>query len=125
MGLAVFLTLLGSFMWSCTNHIDKFLVSKTKGRNPVEALLIFSTLIAGLVSLPFTMIYSRMDFDTNLLSLVSIFFCINFNIVIIFLFWSTQKNDTTIVAAVFQMIPVFSFLISLLVFNEELVLTKL
>lgn len=73
MTLAVILSLLASFIWAITNHIDKFMVSGIDDANSsIRILLVFSTFVAGLVLSPFWLIFSRFNISISMVSLICV-----------------------------------------------------
>lgn len=60
MTLAVVLTIFASFLWGVTNHIDKFMISGIdESGSSIKTLLVFSTLVAGIVLSPIWLIVSK------------------------------------------------------------------
>lgn len=56
---AVCFAVLASFLWAITNHIDKFLISGIdEAGKSIKTLMIFSTLVAGVVFAPVWLIAS-------------------------------------------------------------------
>lgn len=124
---AIILTILASFLWSITNHIDKFLINGIdKNASNIKTLLVFSTFVAGIIFTPIWFILSKFSVSINQLS----FFCVIFASVIYLLatflyFKALEKNDASIIAVMFQLIPVFSYLLALLFFKETLTIKQI
>ena len=118
------ISILANFIWAITNHIDKFLLSNQSKSN-IKTLLVFSTLIAGIIFSPIWLVISRLSVWINLTSLSSIFFsAITYIIVTYFYFKSLEKNDASIVVVMFQLIPVFCYFLSFILFKETLTLKQ-
>jgi hypothetical protein len=82
-----------------TNHIDKFLVTGIdESWNSIKTLLVFSTLVAGIVFLPVWLIISKFNVSINNISLIAVFWAsIIYCLANYFYFKSLEKHDTTIV----------------------------
>jgi drug/metabolite transporter (DMT)-like permease len=124
MSVAVISVLLASFMWATTNHIDKYLVHKYGGESNINGLLVFSSLVAGVVLLPITIITNVMNessFKIDLINLMIVFAAsITYLTATHFYLKALEKNDASIVASMFQLIPVFSFILTFTFFKENL-----
>ena len=119
---AVVITLVASLLWAIGNHIDKYMLSNMddSGSN-VKTLLVFSTLVAGLVISPIWLWISKFQINISLPSLVAIFLAaILYILSIYFYFKALEKNDASIVVVMSQLIPVFSYIFALIFFKETL-----
>lgn len=102
-----------------TNHLDKYLVSKFFKDGGVGALMIFSSII-GLLLLPFIAFFRP---EVLAFSTISILIAINgflYIFAILPYFYALQKDETSICVALFQLIPVFSYVSAYLVLGETL-----
>ena len=127
MTVAVIITIIASFLWGISNHIDKFLINgvNESGRS-IKTLLVFSTLIAGLVFSPIWLIISNFSVTINLISLIAIFLSsFIFILATYFYLKALDKNDASIVVVMFQMIPVFSYFLALILFKENLTIKQI
>ncbi len=117
--LAVSLALLASLMWAVVGHLNKFLLTKVSKQSSIESIMIFSTLIFGLVMLPASLIYTKFDiaWDWQTVGLV-LAAAIIYALANYLYFQSMEVGDTTVVTALYQLVPVFSFGLAVLVFNE-------
>lgn len=122
MAMAVFLAVFAAFLWGITNHIDKFMISGIDdSKDSIKVLLVFSTFVAGIVLTPIWLILNHFRVDISLVSLVSVLVAsIIYIIATVFYFKAMEKNDTSIVVVMFQMIPVFSYILALILFDEKL-----
>lgn len=122
MTTAVLFAILASFLWGVTNHIDKFMITGIdESKNSIKILLVFSTFVAGIVLTPIWLILSHFTISISLTSLISILFAsLIYIIATVFYFKAIEKNDASIVVVMFQMIPVFSYILALLLFKENL-----
>ena len=124
--MAIFLAILASFIWAVSNHIDKFMISEIEPKDSIKILLVFSTLIAGIVLTPIWLILSNFDVSISLTSLISILAgAVVYIIAIVFYFKAMEENDASIVIVMSQMLPIFSYILALILFKETLSLAKI
>ena len=127
MAIGVLFGILASFLWGLTNHIDKFLLSGIdKSKNNIKVLLVFSTFIAGLVLTPFWLILSKFKVSISLISLICVLLASIIYILATYSYYKAiEKNDTSIVVVMFQLIPVFSYILALILFKESLTIHEI
>ena len=127
MTIAIVITIFASLLWGITNHIDKFMVTGVdESGSSLKTLLVFSTLVAGLVFTPFWLVANNFLVSISLLSLISVLSASVIYILATYLYFiALEKNDASIVVVMFQLIPVFSYIISLIFFKENLTLQQL
>lgn len=127
MAFAISLTILASFLWAITNHMDKFLVAgDEKSPNGIRTLLVFSTLVAGVIISPIWLIASKFSIGISWLSLACIAGGAIFSILGVYLYFKAlEKNDASIIVVMFQLIPVFSYILALIFFKENLTTKQL
>lgn len=127
MTLAILITILASLLWGFTNHIDKFLINEIDDKkNNVRILLVFSTFVAGLVLAPIWLIISKLSIEISSISLICILCAsLAYTIATIFYFKAIEKNDASVVVVMFQMIPVFSYILALILFKENLTIRQM
>lgn len=124
--MAIFLAILASFIWAVTNHIDKFMISKIEPKDSIKILLIFSTFVAGIVLTPIWLILSNFDVSISSTSLISVLVgSIIYIMATVFYFKAMEENDASIVVIMFQLIPVFSYILALILFKETLSLKQI
>ncbi len=111
--------LLPPALWSATNHLDKYLISKFFKGGGVGALMVFSSLI-GLFLLPFiafihpeVLVFS----SQNILIAANGFLYI---LAVLPYFYALQKDEASICVPLFQLIPVFSYVLAYFVLGETL-----
>ncbi|MDO4963454.1 MAG: DMT family transporter [bacterium] len=119
---SVIITIFASFLWAITNHIDKFLVNgASKSSNNIKTLLVFSSLVAGLLFAPIWLIFSKFSVGISLISLLFVFLAaIVYMLATYFYLKALDNNDASVVVVMFQLIPVFSYILALIFFNEGL-----
>jgi len=112
--------LLPPALWSITNHLDKYLISKYFKGGGVGALMVFSSLI-GLLLLPFIIIFHPEVLSVNPVnaSLIAIngFLYI---LAVLPYFYALGKDEASIAVPLFQLIPVFSYVLAYFVLGETL-----
>lgn len=124
---AVVITIFASFLWALTNHIDKFMINGIdESASSVKTLLVFSTLVAGIIFTPIWLIVSNFSVAISNLSLISVLVAaIIYTFATYFYFTALSKNDASIVVVMFQLIPVFSYILALIFFNENLTIQQI
>ena len=127
MALAIFLTIFASFLWGVTNHIDKFLITGVdKSGSSIKTLLVFSTLIAGIILSPIWLIASKFSVGISGVSLICVLLSSFAYILATFFYYKAlEKNDASIVVVMFQLIPVFSYILALIFFKENLTIQQI
>lgn len=107
-------------LWSATNHLDKYLISKYFRGGGVGALMVFSSLI-GIFILPFIAFFNHGVFGVNPINAVLII--LNGFIYILAVlpyFYAIQKDEASVTVPLFQLIPIFSFILAYFVLKETL-----
>ena len=127
MTFAVVVTIFASFLWGITNHIDKFMISGIdESGSSVKTLLVFSTLVAGIILSPIWLIASKFSIGISNISLLCVLLSsFVYILATYFYFKALEKNDASIVVVMFQLIPVFSYVLALIFFKENLVLQQI
>lgn len=122
MVIGVIVGILASLLWGITNHIDKYMLSGiSKSKNNIKVLLVFSTFIAGIVLTPLWLILSHFKVSISLISLVSVLIASFIYVLATYFYYKAiDKNDASIVVVMFQLIPVFSYILALILFKEQL-----
>ncbi len=106
-------------LWAATNHIDKYLVSKYFKGAGVGALMVFSSLI-GVFLLP---IIAFLHPEVISFSHTSILIALNgflYILAVLPYFYALQKDETSICVPLFQLIPVFTYVLAFFVLGETL-----
>ena len=127
MTIAIVSAIFAAFLWAITNHIDKYMITGiNNNKNNLKVLLIFSTLVAGIVLIPFWLIFSNFMVSISSISLISVLIASFIYIIATVLYYKAlEKNDTSIVVVMLQMIPVFSYLLALILFKENLTINQI
>lgn len=123
----IIIIIFASFLWGITNHIDKFLINGVdETGSSLKTLLVFSSLIAGLVFSPLWLIISKFSISISNISLIAILGSAFITIpAIYFYFKALNENDASIVVVMFQLIPVFSYILALIFFKESLTIHQI
>lgn len=126
MTLAVILVILAAFLWALTNHVDKFLVCNIdRSSNNVKTLLVFSTLVAGLVLMPLWLIISKFSVAIDLKTFGLVSGAAIFYVLAVYCYFKAlENNDASIVIAMQQLMPVFSYILALILFKESLTIKE-
>jgi len=119
-----YIALIPPALWAATNHIDKYLVSKYFKGGGIGALMIFSSII-GLFILPFILII-----HPHLLIQPSIILLIILNGFLYLLatlpyLYALNKDEASVAAPIFQLIPVFSFFLAWFLLKETLTISQI
>ncbi len=118
-----FIAILAPIFWSVNTHFDKFILSKyNKKEKGVEAVFLFSTLFSALFAIGLfvfkhneIILYS--DFHNFIFFLIpGIFNALGFY----FYLQSLKTEESSVVVALFQMTPVFAYVLSYLILGEVL-----
>lgn len=127
MTVAVVLTIFASFLWGITNHIDKFMISGIdESGSSVKTLLVFSTLVAGIILSPIWLIVSKFSIGISNISLICVLLSsFSYILATYCYFKALEKNDASIVVVMFQLIPVFSYILALIFLKENLALQQI
>ena len=71
---AIAITILAALLWGITNYIDKYLLNGIdETASNIKTLLVFSTLVAGLVLSPIWLVICKFSVSISITSLISIF----------------------------------------------------
>lgn len=112
-------------VWAATNHFDKYLLSKYFKGDGIGALMVFSSII-GVCMLPFIYLLHPEVLNTfNLRFLLISFNGIFYVLAILPYFYALTKDETSVAAALFQMIPIYSYILAYFVLGETLRISQL
>jgi len=120
-----FIAAIAPFLFAVSNHIDKYLVSKYFKNRGAGVLVIFSSLI-GFFLLP--IIYLIQSSVTDISPLFAFLMIVNGFIYIVTLIpylHALQEGDTSTVVPLYQLIPVFTYILGLVFLGETLTLLQI
>lgn len=119
-------TIVATMFWSVGNYIDKYLVSKLFKGASVGVLMVYSSLIIGIIVLPIFLILSGGQIALPISSVLFLwitallYFVANY-----FYFIALEESETTVVIAVFQLAPVFSYFLGAIFLSESLEVSQI
>lgn len=127
MTIAVVITLIASFLWAATSHIDKYLLCKIdNSATSIKTLMVFSTFVAGVVVSPIWLIINKFQVKIGIVPLLITFLAAIIYVLSTYLYFKAlEKNDASIIIVMFQLIPVFSYILGLIFFGESLSLNQI
>jgi len=115
------MALAAPFLWSVTNHIDKYMLSKYLQERSTELLLIFSALASVLILLPVAFVYRWELFSVSGGNLLILFFVGLLSAGgLYFYLKSLTGEEASIVVPLFQVVPVFGYVLSYFILGETL-----
>ena len=123
MTLAIILAVVASLLWSITNHTDKFLVNGIdQAASSIKTLMVFSTLIAGTMAATIWLGLNGWQIPSiDWLSLILIFSSAGAYVVASYLYFrALDGNETSRIVVLYQLIPVFSYVLGLIFLHENL-----
>lgn len=116
----VILAIIAAIFYASTNHIDKFLISKAVKNADYRSLILVSTIIAGGVMALIYLFICGFELSFDFPSIAILFTnSALYTIANIFWFKALDRDDTTIVVIMFQLIPVFMLLLSPIFLPED------
>ena len=119
------IALLPPIFWSLTNHIDKYLISKYFKGGAIGAVMIFSASIAILLLPIIIIIQPSVLQNFNISYLLIATNGTLYLLATLPYFYALEKDDASLTVPLFQMIPVFSFILGYIFLKETLNLTQI
>jgi drug/metabolite transporter (DMT)-like permease len=114
------LALIGPFLWSIGNHIDKILIEKYFKSRSMGSLIIISSLV-GLFVAPIIFIFKP---DVLNITIGYIFFMLVASILFVIYVWAylkaMEQDEASIVVPFYQLIPVFAFILGYFFLGETI-----
>ena len=119
------LALIGPLLYATANHIDKVLLTRYFKNGGVGTLMLFSSLLSGVV-LPFLFMADRSVLNVSHADMV-VLACVGlFNIAILWLYFLALKDDeASIVVVFYQLVPVFGYVLGYFILGETLTKAQL
>ncbi len=114
------IALIAPALWAATNHIDKYLLDKYFKGGGEGALFIFSSIV-GLFFIPIVAVIHPEALSYPLATALLI--ALNGALYIVGLMpyvYALKKGDASVIIPLFQLIPVFSFILAWIVLGETL-----
>jgi drug/metabolite transporter (DMT)-like permease len=115
-----FIALIAPILWAFVNHIDKYLLSdRFKGSN-IGALMIFSTLLCFVI-LPVLYFINTDIFSPSILNIIILIVVgVLTGLAMMPYMYALDKDETSIVVPLFQLIPIWGFFLSFVLLGETL-----
>lgn len=118
------ISLLPPALWSITNHMDKYLLSKFFKGGGVGALMVFSSLV-GLVLLPIIVLLHPAVLTFSLESILIALNGFLFVLAVLPYFYALQKDEASVAVPLFQLIPVISYGLAYFLLGETLLVSQI
>ena len=126
--IAIILAIGAAVMWSISGHIDKYLVknSSRDAEKNIKGLLVFSSFVIGLIAFPICFALANfniaMSWQNILISIAAgMIYIMSTSLYL----KAMKKNDATMVVMMFQLIPVFLYIPSVVFYGESFTLRQL
>ena len=121
-----FIALLAPILYTVSNYIDKYLIHKHFDNAGVGALMIYGIFVSGLMILPLILL---LGIDVASFSYIRILVLIAVGILhtlgVLAYYYALKQEDTSLIVPLYQMIPVFSFVLGVTFLHEILSLSQL
>ena len=112
-------------LWATVNHVDKFLLSKSKHESSVNVLMVYSTWFS-VVLLPILFYFSYGEIFQSVPQVIfQLIGGVLLTLSIYFYLMALNKDEASIVVPLFLLVPIFSLLFSYLVLWEILTLKQI
>lgn len=120
-----FIALIGPILWALVNHIDKYIISKYFTGPGVGSLVIFTSMSGLIIS--FFILW--LNFSQIFISpLGVIIIAVNGALLVasfIPYLYALEKEEASWVSSIYQLIPVFGYVLGLIFLNEHLALRQI
>jgi len=113
-----FIVLFGALLYACTNHIDKYLISRYLQDGRVGALIIFSS-IFSIFALPIIALIYHEVLNVSLVDgAILAFNGILVVLAILCYFYAIKRDEASVVVPFYQTIPIFGFVLGYIILGE-------
>ena len=125
--IPIILAIVAAVFYATTNHIDKFLISKAVKNADFRSLILVSTIIAGSVMALIYLFVCNFNLSFDIASIgILVLNSTLYTIANMLWFKALDRDDTTLIVIMFQLIPVFMLFISPLILqNQDITLLQL
>jgi len=114
----------GPILWALSTHFDKYLVDRYFENSDTAVLMVFTACI-GLLMLPFILFFEPATLSIPLTSiLVMVISGILYMGSMLFYLKAIQSSEASVVAPMFQMSAIFTFILGYLILGETLTFTN-
>ncbi len=109
----IFLILLAHFLWSAGYYIDRVLINKMKVEHSISNIMVSASLVANVVILPIFLFLADFQLIINKINLFLALAATISLLIALYSYLLAIKNlKSNVVSLLFQLLPVFSFIIS-------------
>lgn len=116
----ILLAIIAAIFYAATNHIDKYLISKAVKNADYRALILVSTIIAGGVMAIIYLFVCNFQLAFDVPSIILLFINSTISVLALISYYKAlDRDDTTIIVIMFQLIPVFMLLLSPLMLKDQ------
>lgn len=121
-----FFALLGAFFWALVHHLDKLLLTRFSLNYGIGSLVIFSSLFPALV-LPILLLVVRIDpFAASIGTIAALIGAgLLGAIAALCYFHALEIEETTVVVSMYQLSPVFGYVLGFAFLGEKLALVQI
>ena len=110
----------GPILWAASTHIDKYLIERYFKNSDTAVLMVFTAFI-GLLMLPFILFFEPATLQLSFISIVIMIVSGIFYMgAMLFYLQALQSSEASIVAPLFQMSILFTFLLGYLILGEKI-----
>ncbi len=120
----LFIALIAPAAWAAANHIDKYLLSKHLSAHGMSALLLFSSAVGPLLLPIIWLVYPNVLQIAPLHALILVANGVLYIVSLVPYFMALQRDEASFVVPLFQITAVFSYVLGLIVLDEQLTLEQ-
>lgn len=118
----IFIALVAPAAWAAANHIDKYLLSKHLSGQGIGALLLFSSAVGPLLLPVIWLVYPNVMQIAPIHALILVANGLLYIVSLVPYFLALQRDEASFVVPLFQITTVFSYVLGLIFFDEQLTL---
>lgn len=112
-------------LWSIVNHMDKYLLSRSRHHSPVNVLMVYSTLFSAIV-IPILFFFSYSELLTSSHQVITqIVGGVLLTFSIYFYLLALNSDETSVVIPFALLVPVFGFVFAYILLGETLTAKQL
>lgn len=121
-----FIAIISPILLSIVHHSDKYLLSKISKESTIGSVILFSTLfpvlILPIIALTNKNLLQHFSYESSFLLISA---GIMSSLALLLYFHALEEEETSMVAPMFQLMPVFGYILGLIVLNESLALDRI
>jgi drug/metabolite transporter (DMT)-like permease len=119
----IFYALMAPAIWAAVNHIDKYIISRYFHDSPASLLVVFTSLTAFLAAIGIAIFVPIVGISIHQILFI-VFGGMIFVAAYIPYVYALKEDEASLVAPLFQMIFVFSFILGFLFLGEKLTMAQ-